>query len=46
MANLAKGSIDVLKIPKDKLIDGKKGKYLNIVIGLNNEATVTKALYM
>tara|TARA_R110000868_G_scaffold15894_5_gene72021 strand:- start:196 stop:504 length:309 start_codon:yes stop_codon:yes gene_type:complete len=37
MANLAKGSIDVLKIPKDKLIDGKKGKYLNIVIGLNNE---------
>jgi hypothetical protein len=37
MANLAKGSIDVLKIPKEKLIDGKKGKYLNIVIGLNNE---------
>ena len=37
MANLTKGSIDVLKIPKERLIEGKQGKYLNIVIGLNNE---------
>ena len=26
-------SIDLTKIPKDKIITGQKGKYLNIVIG-------------
>jgi hypothetical protein len=32
MKELIKGSIDVLKINKDKLYTGKKGKYLNIVL--------------
>lgn len=32
MKQLIKGSIDVLKINKDKLFAGKKGKYLNIVL--------------
>jgi hypothetical protein len=32
MNQLIKASIDVLKINKDKLFAGKKGKYLNIVL--------------
>ena len=28
MASIIKTSIDLTKIPKDKIIDGKKGKYL------------------
>jgi len=32
MKELIKGSIDVLKINKDKLYTGKKGKYLNVVL--------------
>lgn len=31
------GSINVMKIDKARLIEGKKGKYLNIVIFLNDE---------
>ena len=30
-------SINVAKIDKSKLIDGKKGKYLNLTIWLNDE---------
>jgi hypothetical protein len=37
MALLATASIDVTKIPKDKLIDGKKGKYLNVTVSVNDE---------
>lgn len=30
-------SIDVTKIDKSKLIEGKKGKYLNLTVSVNNE---------
>ena len=32
MASIIKASIDVNKIPKDKIFVGKKGKYLPITI--------------
>ena len=32
MKELIKGSIDVLKINKEKLYKGKKGTYLNVVL--------------
>jgi len=37
MASIIKTSIDLTKIPKDKIIEGKKGKYLPITITLNDE---------
>lgn len=37
MAIILKTSINLSEIPKDKIIDGKKGKYLPITITLNNE---------
>jgi len=37
MAIILKTSINLSDIPKDKIIDGKKGKYLPITITLNNE---------
>jgi hypothetical protein len=37
MASIIKASINLNEIPKDKIIDGKKGKYLPIVITLNND---------
>ena len=37
MASIIKTSIDLTKIQKDKIIDGKKGKYLPITITLNDE---------
>ena len=37
MASIIKTSIDLTKIAKDKIIDGKKGKYLPITITLNDE---------
>ena len=37
MASIIATSIDLTKIPKDKIINGKKGKYLPITITLNNE---------
>ena len=38
MASIIKASINLKEIPKHKIIDGKKGKYLPIVITLNNDA--------
>ena len=38
MASIIKTSINLNEIPKHKIIDGKKGKYLPIVITLNNDA--------
>ena len=35
MAGIIKGSINLEAIPKDKIIVGKKGKYLPIVITVN-----------
>jgi hypothetical protein len=38
MASIIKASINLNEIPKNKIIDGKKGKYLPIVITLNNDS--------
>ena len=38
MAGILKGNIDVTKIPKNKIYEGKKGKYIGVVNSLNNEA--------
>ena len=37
MASIIKASINLNMIPKDKIIEGKKGKYLPITITLNDE---------
>jgi hypothetical protein len=37
MASIIKTSIDLNKIPKDKIFIGKKGKYLPITITINDE---------
>jgi|TARA_X000001316_G_C921773_1_gene36356 hypothetical protein len=37
MASIISASIDVTKIPKDKIINGKKGKYVNITITLDDD---------
>ena len=37
MASIIATSIDLTKIPKDKIYEGKKGKYLPITITLNDE---------
>ena len=37
MASILATSIDLTKIPKDKIIEGKKGKYLPISITVNDE---------
>ena len=37
MAGIIKGSINLYEIPKDKIIEGKKGKYLPITITVNDE---------
>jgi hypothetical protein len=37
MASIIATSIDLTKIPKDKIYEGKKGKYLPITITVNDE---------
>ena len=37
MASIIKASINLNEIPKDKIINGKKGKYLPISITINDE---------
>ena len=37
MASIIKTSINLSEIPKDKIIPGKKGKYLPITITINDE---------
>ena len=37
MASIIKTSINLSEIPKDKIIAGKKGKYLPITITINDE---------
>ena len=37
MASIIATSINLSEIPKDKIIEGKKGKYLPITITLNDE---------
>ena len=37
MASIIAGSIDVTKIPKEKLVQGKKGKYLNVSIMVEDD---------
>lgn len=38
MASIIKASINLNSIPKNKIIDGAKGKYLPITITVNDEA--------
>ena len=37
MASIIRTSINLSEIPKDKIIEGKKGKYLPITITINDE---------
>jgi|TARA_B110000503_G_scaffold134811_1_gene214351 hypothetical protein len=37
MAGIITGSINLSEIPKDKIINGKKGKYLPFSISINDE---------
>lgn len=37
MASIINASINLNNIPKDKIIDGKKGKYLPLSITINDE---------
>ena len=37
MASIIKASINLTNVPKDKIINGRKGKYLPITITLNDE---------
>ena len=37
MASIINASINLNDIPKHKIIDGKKGKYLPIIITINND---------
>ena len=37
MASIIKTSINLNNIPKDKIINGKKGKYLPITITVNDD---------
>ena len=37
MAGIIKASINLSAIPKDKIIEGKKGKYLPITITVNDD---------
>lgn len=37
MASILKGSINLSEIPKDKIIVGKKGKYIPVTITINDE---------
>lgn len=37
MASIIKASINLSEIPKDKIIIGKKGKYLPVTITINDE---------
>lgn len=37
MATILNASIDLTKIPKDKIINGKKGKYIPVSITINDE---------
>jgi len=37
MASIIKTSINLNNIPKDKIINGKKGKYIPLVITLNDD---------
>ena len=37
MAKILTGSIDLNKVPKEKIIKGKKGNYLNVSVVINDE---------
>ena len=37
MASIIKTSINLTNVPKDKIIQGKKGKYLPITVTLNDD---------
>jgi len=37
MAGLVNASLNLTEIPKDKIVEGKKGKYINVTIAVNND---------
>ena len=37
MASIIKASINLTNVPKDRIIVGKKGKYINVAITVNDE---------
>jgi len=37
MSSIINASINLSKIDKSKIVDGKKGKYLNITVGANRD---------
>lgn len=37
MAGIINASLNLQGIPKDKIVDGKKGKYINVTITINDE---------
>lgn len=37
MSALINANVDVTKIPKDQLYEGKKGKYLSVTVSVNDE---------
>mgnify|MGYP000209280885 CR=1 FL=1 len=37
MAGIIKTSINLSEIPKEKIINGKKGKYLNLTVSINDK---------
>lgn len=38
MSALINFSLDLSKLPKDKIIDGKKGKYINLTASVNDDS--------
>lgn len=38
MSALISFSLDLSKLPKDKIIEGKKGKYINLTASVNDES--------
>ena len=48
MASIIKASINLSEVPKDKIITGKKGKYLPIAITLTTNliSSATKVLLL
>lgn len=37
MAGLVNASLNLTEIPKDKIVEGKKGKYINVTIAINDD---------
>ena len=45
MAGIIKTSINLTAIPKDRIIEGKKGKYIPITITINNASRTKPVMW-